>query len=170
MKRGQNIFAQLQIFEEEINRLESKVLELETKIEKLIQIERNHLTRVKNKESLSDDFILNGKEYLDLPPDRAWNLYKNNDFDFLLLDVSSSSFEGERLPEAYTIPWDELPDRFLEIKSKSLPILVISEDGKTSVLACEFLAKRGYFNCNNISGGYKFWVGHRLREIKKDIA
>jgi rhodanese-related sulfurtransferase len=164
MKKSDNIFGQLQVFEKEINRLEEKVLELETKLEKLIQIERNHLTRVKNKEQLSDDFILNGKEYLDLSPEKAWSLYQKKDFDFMLLDVSHQKFDGKKLPEAYSIPLEELGERFLEIKSKSLPILIISEDGKRSVLACEFLAKRGYFNCNNISGGYKFWPGFRLRD------
>ncbi len=168
MKKGDNIFKQLQIFEDEINRLEAKILELESNLERIIQIERNHLTRIKNKEQLPDDFIQNGKEYLDLNPEKAWNLYQDKNFDFIVLDVSSEDLSDEiRLPEAIKIPWEQLPERFMEIKSKIIPIMVISEDGRDSILACEFLAKRGFFNCNNISGGYRFWPGLRMKKFKK---
>lgn len=170
MKKGENLFQQLQIFEKEINRLESKVLELEQRIERLIEVERNHLIRVKNQEELPDDFIYQGRPYQDIGPDKAWRLYQNKDFDFILLDVSALDYEGKRLPEALKIPWEELPERFLEIQSKTTPILVICEEGTNSVLACQYLVKRGYFNCNNISGGYKFWKGFRLEAVKSESA
>jgi rhodanese-related sulfurtransferase len=47
-------------------------------------------------------------------------------------------------------------------------VLVISENGTTSILACEFLNQMGFYNINNISGGYKFWPGYR--KIKQDSA
>lgn len=170
MKKGQNLFQQLQIFEQEINRLESKVLDLELQIERLIQVERNHLIRVKNHEELPDDFILQGKPYQDLGPDKAFRLYQDKNFDFILLDVSSADYKGRRLPEALKIPWEEFPERFMEIQSKTTPIMVICEDGTNSVLACMYLVKRGYFNCNNVSGGYKFWKGFRLEAVKTESA
>jgi rhodanese-related sulfurtransferase len=170
-KKGNNIFHQLQIFESEINRLEGRVLELEQRMEQMFEIERNHLIRVKNKEQVPDDFILSAKKYLDLTPEKAWRLYNNKDFDFILLDVSSKDHSSQhKLPEAIHIPWEDFSNRFMEIQSRSTPILVISEDGTTSVLACEFLAKRGYFNCNNISGGYKHWRGFRLAESQGESA
>lgn len=170
MRKGDNLFQQLQIFEQEINRLESKVLELENRIEHLIQVERNHLIRVKNREDLPDDFIQQGRKYQDINPDRAWRLYQDKDFDFILLDVSETDYSGRRLPEAQKIPWSEFAERFLEIQSKTTPILVISEDGTNSVLACEFLVKRGYFNSNNVSGGYKHWKGFRLEAVRGESA
>ena len=166
-KKFNNVFSQLQHFENQIAHLEEKVLQLNQKIEQLVQIERNHLIRVKNHEELSDDFIEYGRKYQDLSPEKAWKLYCNKDFDFILLDVSSKDFEPVRkIPEALHIPWEELPDRFYEITSRTTPILVMCEDGTTSILACEFMVKRGYFNCSNVSGGYKHWKGFQLSEVK----
>jgi rhodanese-related sulfurtransferase len=161
MKKNQtHLFAQLKAFEDQISSLEEKCLRLEQKMELMIQVERNHLLRIKNKEELSDDFIFSGKKYQDLSPEKAWAMYNNPDLSFLLLDVSSKEFKHPiTLPEALSIPWEELADRFMEISSRTTPIIVICEDGTTSVLACEFLVKRGFYNCNNVSGGYKFWKG-----------
>ncbi len=157
-----NIFTQLQVFEDDIARLEGRVLELELRLEKQLLIERNHLLRYKNGEVISDEFILKGRPYMDLSPDQAWRLYSNPDFNFILLDVSSQDFTPtNRLPEAVSIPWEELPDRFMDLHSRTTPMLVISEDGTKSILACELLVKRGYYNCNNVSGGYKYWRGFR---------
>lgn len=166
-----NVFSQLQTFEQEICRLEGRILELETRLHKMLEVERNHLIRVKNGEEVSDDFIQNGRTYLDLSPEKAWRLYRNPDFDFILIDVTSRDFQSvNRLPEALHIPWEEFSERFLEIQSRTTPLLIISEDGTNSVLACEFLVKRGYFNCNNVSGGYKYWKGFRLEEVKDQSA
>ena len=153
--------------QDEITRLEVKLLELEQKMEHLIQVERNHLIRVKNKENLPDDFLNQGKTYLDLTPEKACKLYNDKDYDFILIDVSAQDYRPmTHFPEALQIPWEEFSERFHEIQSKTIPLLIISEDGTNSVLACQFLAKRGYFNCNNISGGYKFWKGLKLEETK----
>lgn len=167
MNRPQNIFSQLQTFEKEIDRLEGKILELENRLEKMMSIERNHLIRIKNGEEVSDEFLLKGRAYNDLSPEKAWKLYQNPDFDFILIDVTSKDYEAfNRLPEAIHIPWEDFTDRFTEIQCKTTPIFIISEDGTNSVLACEFLVRHGFYNCNNISGGYKHWKGFRLEEVK----
>ena len=67
-QKFQNVFAQLQEFERHIGLLEERILELEQKLESMIQVERNHLIRVKNKEEVSDDFIYFGRKYHDLSP------------------------------------------------------------------------------------------------------
>ena len=171
MRKAHNVFDQLHVFEEEIHRLEGRLLELEQSIEKLIQIERNHLVRVKNKEELSDDFILSGRAYHDLSPERAWRIYQNMNYDFMVLDVSAEDFDpDDRIPEALQIPLDQLEQRHSEISSKTTPLLVISEDGTASVLACNFLVKRGYYNCNNVSGGYKFWKGSLVSQLTNPSA
>jgi rhodanese-related sulfurtransferase len=157
-----NVFIQLQEFEVSISKLEEKILQLEKRVEELVQIERNHLIRIKNHEELTDEFIYNGGKYLDLSPEKAWNLYTNRDYNFIVVDVSSKDFKPDfEITEALHIPWEEFPDRFMEINSRTSPLLLISEDGTTSILACEFLVKLGYYNCNNISGGYLHWPGSK---------
>lgn len=170
-QKPHNVFSQLEMFEKDIARLEGKILQLEDRITRLMEIERNHLIRIKNKEEVSDEFIMNGRTYLDLSPEKAWRLYKNPDFDFILIDVTAKDYaDHARLPEAIHIPWEDFHERFMEINSHATPLFIISEDGTNSVLACEFLVKRGYFNCNNISGGYKFWKGYRLEKVEDQSA
>ena len=165
-QKFQNVFAQLQAFEKQIGQLEEKILELEQKIEHMVQIERNHLIRVKNHEEVSDEFLYHGRKYQDLSPEKAWKLYCNKDFDFIMIDVSAKDYKPQRkIPEAQHIPWEEFQERFFEIQTKTTPIMIISEDGTNSVLACEFLVKRGYYNCNNVSGGYKHWKGFALTDV-----
>ena len=162
-----NVFGQLQVFEQDIARLEGKIIELEARIHNLLEIERNHMVRIKNGEHVSDDFIQSGQTYLDLSPEKAWKIYKNPDFDFILIDVSSHDFpDHKRLPQAIHMPWEDFRERFHEISSKTRPVLIISEDGTKSVLACQFLVKQGFYNCNNISGGYEYWKGLQLEEVK----
>jgi rhodanese-related sulfurtransferase len=166
-KKYDNLFAQLAAFENQIGHLEDRILELEQRIETMVQLERNHLIRVKNREEISDDYIFSGKRYLDLSPEKAWKLYNNKDFDFILIDVSAKDSDPTtRIPEALHIPWEEFSSRFFEIQAKTTPILLISEDGTNSILACEFLVKRGYYNCNNISGGYKHWKGLQILDLR----
>ncbi len=170
-KLNENAFYLINRLSKEIESLEEKIFELEKKLDLALSVERNHLIRVKNKEDLSDDFLYNGRSYLDLTPEKAYRLYKNKDFDFILLDVSKADYKPEeKLPEAIHIPFEELEARFLEITQMTTPIIIISEDGVKSVLACEFLVKRGYFNCNNVSGGYKFWPGFRLKQVNERSA
>jgi rhodanese-related sulfurtransferase len=165
-KKFKNIFAQLQAFESHIGDLEERILLLEQKLQQQILVDRANVIRVKNGEEISDEYIYQGREYHDLTPEKAWKLYCDPDYSFILLDVSAADFAPpRRLPEAVHIPWDEFAERFFEVTNKTTPILVISEDGTHSVLACEFLVKRGYYNCANVSGGYKFWKGFRLAEV-----
>ncbi len=167
-QKFQNVFAQLQEFEKHIGMLEERILELEQKIESMVQVERNHLIRVKNNEEVSDEFIFFGRKYHDLSPEKAWKMYQNKDFDFILIDVTAKDYKPyKKIPEALHIPWEDFQERFFEIQSKTTPILIISEDGTNSVLACEFLIKRGYFNCNNVSGGYKHWKGFQLKDARE---
>jgi rhodanese-related sulfurtransferase len=171
MRRANNIFQQLQVFEEEIEKLENKVIELENKITEMIKLDRTHLIRVKNNEEISDEFIISGKTYQDLSPEKAWKLYQNMDYNFILVDVSAVDYEPlYRLPEAIKMPWEDFAMRSLELQSRSVPIFVISEDGVKSILACEFLVKRGFYNCSNISGGYQYWKGFQLLKKEQESA
>ena len=166
-KLFKNIFSQFQEFERSISQLEEKVLKLEEKINQLIQVERNHLIRIKNHEEVSDDFVYYGRNYNDLTPEKAWKLYSNQDYSFILIDVSDKDFRPlQNIPEAIHVPWNDFPEKFFDFVTKSIPILIISEDGTNSILACEFLVSRGYYNCNNISGGHKHWKGIKLTNVR----
>ncbi len=170
-KKSFSLSEQLQVFEEDIDRLENKIFELESKMEKIIQVERDHLIRLKNKEDVSDEFLAQGKTYQDLSPEKAWKFYQQEDFNFIFIDVSSGDFRPlKRVPEAIHIPWEDFSDRFIEIQSRTVPIFIISEDGTNSILACEFLVKQGFYNCNNISGGYKHWKGFQFSDVSGQSA
>jgi rhodanese-related sulfurtransferase len=115
---------------------------------------------VKNGEEIDDSMILMGRPYNDISPQKAWSIYNNPNIDFIVIDVTTKSFDKKlRLEEALHIPLEELNVRFAEVPSKTTPILVISENGLRSIQACELLVKKGFFNINNISGGYEFWPG-----------
>lgn len=144
-----------------LDKIESNILRLEEKLNESLAIQKNHLIRIKNGEELSDEMILLGRPYNDLSPQKAFEIFSNENIDFLLLDVSDRMNNIEtRVDGSLCIPLEELASRYSEIISQTIPILVISEKGIRSIMACELLIKKGYYNVNNISGGHKFWPGH----------
>lgn len=142
--------------------IEKNISRIDEKLDYSITLQRNHLIRIKNGQEIDDAMILMGKPYNDLPPQRAFQIYNDRDMDFMVLDVTAAHFDPEqRLKGAIHIPLEELLERSSEIISKTIPILIISEQGVRSIQACEILVKKGYFNLNNISGGYEFWPGKK---------
>lgn len=163
-KLKNNIYFNLNLISNRISNLEERLVRLDEKMDENFKLLRSSLMRLKNKENLSDEFIMSGRSYYDLTPDRAFTNYNTQDRDFFLLDVSQKSYKPYKdLPEAHKIPLEELTIRHTEILNKNVSLYVISEDGTRSILACETLKKLGYTNLNNISGGYKFWPGFRLK-------
>lgn len=166
-RKAKNLTEQLSLFEAEIERLETLIYVLEQRMLQMHQIHRQHLIKVKNGEAISDDFIYLGKSYQDLSPGKAWELYQNPDYNYILIDVSASDFvPSNSIPEAIRMPWEDFPELSLSLQTSTTPVLIISEDGTKSVLACELLVKRGFYNCSNISGGYQFWKGNKVAESK----
>ena len=164
-----NVFHIINLLTGRLATLERRVMRLHEEVDRQLAIQRSHMVRIKNREEISDDFILRGKSYNDLSPEKAWKLFQQKDFDFIFLDVSFRDFEpeGHRPGVTIHIPLEQLERRWDEIPNHSTPIFIISEEGLRSVLACDYLATKGYFNCNNISGGWKFWPGHRLQDVSK---
>ncbi|MBY0416414.1 MAG: rhodanese-like domain-containing protein [Bdellovibrionales bacterium] len=152
-------FQMLEFINSRLSNIEKNIARIDEKLDFSITLQRNHLVRVKNGEEIDDHMILMGRPYNDITPQRAWSIYNNPNIDFFVLDVTSKTFKGQRLEEAVHIPIEELNIRFTEIPSKTVPILVISENGLRSIQACELLVKKGFFNINNVSGGYEFWPG-----------
>lgn len=152
-------FQMLEFINSRLNNIEKNISRIDEKLDFSITLQRNHLVRVKNGEEIDDSMILMGRPYNDISPQRAWSIYNNPNIDFFVLDVTAKGFKGKKLSEAVHVPIEELHIRFSEIPSKTTPILVISENGLRSIQACELLVKKGFFNINNISGGYEFWPG-----------
>lgn len=162
------IFEMLNLINSKLSNLERNVSKLDEKLEFSIQLMRNQLIRVKHGEDIDDSTILMGRPYNDLSPIKAFEIYQNQDIDFVVLDVSSKEFKSKtHIAESVSIPLDELDKRCHEIMNKTTPILIISEDGLKSIQACELLVKKGYFNVNNISGGHEFWPGNKEESLSQ---
>jgi rhodanese-related sulfurtransferase len=161
------IFQMLEFINSRLNNIEKNISRMDEKLDFSITLQRNHLVRIKNGEEIDDNMILMGRPYNDLTPQKAFSVYNNPNIDFIVVDVSSKAFTGTRLDGAISIPLEELHVRFVEIPSKTVPVMIISENGLRSIQACELLVKKGFFNINNISGGYEFWPGKET-EPKKD--
>jgi rhodanese-related sulfurtransferase len=153
------VFQMLEFINSRLSSIEKNISKLDEKLDFSIMLQRNHLVRIKNGEDMDDNMILLGRPYNDLTPKRAFQIFNNPDIDYYLLDVSAKNYTGRRIDEALRIPLEELNIRFAEIPSKSIPILCISENGLKSIQAAELLVKKGFFNINNISGGYQCWPG-----------
>lgn len=151
-----------------LNNIEQMMKDLVDKVDFSLAIQRNHLIRVKNGDYIDDNSLLMGRPYNDLKPNQAYEIYQNPDLDFIILDVSAADYSGPTLPNSVRLPLEEIPQRYPEIQSKVTPILIVSESGLRSILACEQLIKRGYFNLNNISGGHQHWPGHKKSELSAE--
>ncbi len=157
------ILQTLEFINTRLNNIEKNINRLEEKIDLSVSISRNHLIRLKNGDPIDDQMILLGRPYNDLSPQAAKNVYDDCDQDFIFLDVSRLGQKNKNLfGEAIHIPLEELPSRFHEISSRTIPLLIISEKGLRSIQACEFLVKKGHFNVNNVSGGYFFWPNEEV--------
>lgn len=163
------IFQLLEFINSRLSNIEKSITRMDEKLDFSLALQRNHLVRIKNGEEIDDNMILMGRPYNDITPKKAWSIYNNPDVDFIIVDVSLQTFEGERLKEAIIIPLEELHIRFVEIPSKTVPIMIISENGLRSIQGCEQLIKKGFFNINNISGGYEFWPGNNVPKLFEPI-
>lgn len=160
------IFQMLEFINSRLNNIEKNINRIDEKLDFAITLQRNHLVRVKNGEEIDDNMILMGRPYNDLSPQRAWNIFNNPNIDFIIVDVSQKNYQVERLEGSLHIPLEELNVRFVEIPSKTVPVMLISENGLRSIQACELLVKKGFFNIDNISGGHQFWPGNKVVEAE----
>lgn len=157
-KLQKNVFFKFNQLHDQVQQLQQEIIELKQSHEKSMSIMRCHIMRIKNGDKLSDDHIFNSIPYDDFSPEQAYDYYNQQDKNFILLDVSEINYTPPKeLPEAVKIPLEDLAIRYKEIVNKTVPILVMSENGIRSIHACELLNSLGYHDVNNISGGYKFW-------------
>jgi rhodanese-related sulfurtransferase len=165
-------FQMLEYINNRLSNIEKNIARIDEKLEFSIQLQRNHLIRVKNGEDIDDSIILMGRPYNDLSPNQAFQVITNSDSDYMLLDVSAKDYTAPSIIEgSIYIPFEELNRRAGEIINKTTPILIISENGLKSIQAAELLVKMGFYNINNISGGHAFWPGHEVsvRGLKQKV-
>ncbi len=161
-KLENNIFSKLDRIEKRLDRMEKRLDRMDQQEAIAFKTLQSQMVRIKNGEKLPDDFVLNRRSYNDMSPEKAFSVFQDKDKDFIVLDVSEKGFKAqEEIKEAMHIPLEELGLRYKELSNKAASIMVISEDGTRSILACEMLNHHGFFNINNISGGYKFWPATR---------
>ena len=79
----------------------------------------------------------------------------------VLLDVRTPpEVAAGYLPGAILIPMDQIERRLEEIpRPEGRPLLVYCEAGVRSAAVCEFLAKEGWEDLCNLSGGISSWTG-----------
>lgn len=78
--------------------------------------------------------------------------------DVYLLDVRTvEEYQQFRLADAHLIPIDQLGRRLAELP-KDRPILVYCAVGSRSAQVFNFLARRGYAEVYNLSGGIYAWA------------
>ncbi len=148
----------MDLIQSRLNHIENNILRIEEKFDLITKIQSTHLLRIKNHEELSDDYVLNQRAYNDLSPEKAARIYHDTNADFILLDVSEiNAKKTVQFKEALNIPLEQIASRTHEIPNQAASIMVISEDGTRSILACEILNQLGYFNISNISGGHQYW-------------
>lgn len=99
--------------------------------------------------------------YSSITTDKAKDLLTKG--NVVIIDVRRQEFFLEsHIPKAQNIPIDVLEARLREM-DKSSTYLMVCKTGKTSETACELLAKNGFNNLFNLSGGMDAWSG----EIEK---
>ncbi len=161
------VFQMLEFLNTRLSNIEKNIARIDEKLDFSIALQRNHLIRVKNGDPIDDNMILMGTPYNDLTPEKAFKIFSDPDMDFILLDVSQENSAFKKIEGSIRIPLEDLDHRYAEIESKTTPLLVISENGLRSIMACEKLIKKGYLNLNNISGGHQFWPGNQENENDK---
>jgi len=76
---------------------------------------------------------------------------------FILLDVrSESKYNAGHIPSAISMPFNEIPYRYIELSPKQ-EIIVYCQNSGLSQTAAEMLVKLGFTNVKNLTGGISDW-------------
>lgn len=101
--------------------------------------------------------VASNNSYTTITSDDAKDLLTKE--DIVIIDVRKPEFFLEaHIPYAQNIPMDGLEARLAEM-DKNVTYLMVCKTGKTSETACELLAKNGFNNLYNLSGGMDAWTG-----------
>lgn len=81
---------------------------------------------------------------------------------YLFVDVRTpEEYQEGHIPNAkINIPHDQLESRLEELEGyENQPILLICRSGVRSLIAADFLAKKGFSKLYNLKGGMLEWTG-----------
>ena len=153
-----------------LKNLEQKVFELEKQLNFFQSIINTNLIRIKNNQYISDQFIINMSPYLDISAYNAYELFLDDNAQYVIIDVESENYKRPvNFNSVIKIPLEDLEKSLDKIPSRTEPIYIISKDGIKSINACETLVKNNYYNCCNISGGYEKWPDLKVDGIGQTL-
>ena len=113
------IFQTLEYINNRLANIEKNISRIDEKLVFSLSLQRNHLIRVKNGELIDDSMILYGKPYNDLSPQQAYEIFKNQNMDFIILDVTDSTYKNSnKIREAIHIPLDQISKRYARSNEK----------------------------------------------------
>jgi rhodanese-related sulfurtransferase len=150
-----NFLTTIKDLNKRIDGLEKKVDYLENSLSSESHLISSFFLRLITQSPLTEHMILSKRPYFDLNPKDALNLIAQDNLAYQLIDVSDKAFiPPSQYKKRIHIPLSELGGHLDQLPPKKMPLLIICEDGTKSILACEILAKLGYFHISNISGGF----------------
>lgn len=105
-------------------------------------------------------FIISGcaqERYTNISVDEAAQMIQKG--DVVVLDVrTEEEYASGHIPGAMLLPLQQLQERINELK-KDETYIVVCRSGNRSAQASELLAKEGFTNIYNMTGGMNEWNG-----------
>ena len=152
------LFKEIHQLQTKLDKLTNEFNQYKAQSSKELQITREHFLHSRSGIPLKDWNIKDGSGYIDLTPQQAYEIYQNPNSIYTVVDVSEvQSPENFRFDNLIHCPLDQIESRIDELKSLTGVLLIISENGVRSIIACHKLVKNGLYHSLNISGGYEFW-------------
>lgn len=142
-------FSKLQ---ERISNNEKDISKLEQELNYQIKLNRNYIFRLKNNHPISNEMIKLGYSYSEISADQFSEILKKGNKNYLILEVGKHSCFQEK---SIFIPLEEITEKSVRDLNHFTTIYVLSENGVSSVKACNKLVRLGFFNIIHISGGYE---------------
>ena len=133
--------------------------DLERDLSGQIALLRQFLTRMADGSKVTADMIREGVTWRDVDPPDAKQMVESE--RPVLLDVRTPPEVAlGYIPDAVLIPMDEIEHRLDEVpRPDDRPLLVYCAGGVRSAAICDYLAKQGWEDLCNLSGGIASWKG-----------
>jgi metal-sulfur cluster biosynthetic enzyme/rhodanese-related sulfurtransferase len=137
---------------------------MRAELERALAVTRTHLAAVVAGSPPPADVVRRGAAFRGIEPAEALALRERLP-DLCVLDVRTpAEFATGHIPNAVSIPLDELEDRLGELPAREAPLLVTCAAGGRATQACQTLAARGWTNLLNLSGGMHAWTGSTVAD------
>lgn len=124
---------------------------------------RKMLGKVAAGEPMTQEMIEDGQLWRDVDPRDALRLVEADPRTFVLDVRTPGETAGGVIAGAVLIPMDEIEERRAELPTDGRPMLVYCAMGGRSAAVCDHLARQGYDNLHNLTGGFGAWPGPKER-------